>query len=491
MVDLSPLASRFSRLADELPSSRGEQATALRAALRSWSAEAGRVILEAAPRTPLREDVPRTWFEIARTQEALTEAQNQAAEVLHVDENDVYPAAIQDAYTTEWARAIASRLRALSRERVRVGASRDASDAGNVADGVAEGDTGDVADASELLKRLAPSGKAARTLHATSSDWKRFVWRIDEDVRFLLHGNEITPRSGCRPEVVRYLRALASQPRFMAYEHPGIVISRCSPPLDVFALIFGMAHAQQLRERDSGGGSEGISIQSFVNRHVFLEYLRSSKPGATSAIFARLGYWTLRASARVAFDVSSDYVRAPQDLTELAIQFATSCEATKIEEPLAARVSKNGAEDVRPASSMSAVRDASGAAAGPSQAQHSDDFSTVDWYGTRYVFTRRQQAEVVALLWGTKELPFPALRVGTIRDHLESVADVFRLGEVFRDASKRTKHPAWGTMIQAVAHGVYQLVAPAPRETIDPSPRSLAGPAREANRMKKRRGKRR
>jgi hypothetical protein len=462
MGDFSRFASKFSRIAEELPSSRGSQATSLRAALRSWSAEAGRAILDAAPPPSFRRSVPRTWFDIARAQDALTKLRDQAAEALGVPGDDAYPAAIQDAYTSDWQRALSRRLRVLS------------------------GDGVDVIRSTMILNRIAASGKAARTRRSSSSEWKQFVEKFDEEVRLLLREKEITPRSECHSDVARYLRAVANQPRFDAYHHPVVIEVRCSPPVDVFELSFGMAHAQQLRERDAGVDSGEISVRSFVDRHVFLEYVRSSKRGARSSILQMLGLWTMRAAAQVTIDVASDYLNEPQDLTELAILYATYSEA-KIEAHLAARVTTDGAEDTRPSNSMTTAPDGRAAAVATSPATHSDDYSTVNWYGTRYVFNRRQQAQVVALLWGSEELPFPAIRVGTIRKHLGSAADVFRLGEIFRDSSKGTKHPAWGTMIQQIGKGLYQLIAPVGDEIVDPMPSDASVRSRDGKRREKRR----
>lgn len=88
---------------------------------------------------------------------------------------------------------------------------------------------------------------------------------------------------------------------------------------------------------------------------------------------------------------------------------------------------------------------------------HSDDFTSVVWYGTGYYFNRRMQAPSVKALWAQWEKsPGLGLHATTILESLDSSIerDRFRLSLVFR------KHPAWGTMIVPAGEGAFKLAAP-------------------------------
>jgi hypothetical protein len=88
---------------------------------------------------------------------------------------------------------------------------------------------------------------------------------------------------------------------------------------------------------------------------------------------------------------------------------------------------------------------------------HSDDFTSVVWYGTEYYFRRGMQADSVKALWAQWEKsPGLGLHAGTILGLLDSSIerDRFRLPLVFRE------HPAWGTMIVPAGTGAYKLAAP-------------------------------
>jgi hypothetical protein len=88
---------------------------------------------------------------------------------------------------------------------------------------------------------------------------------------------------------------------------------------------------------------------------------------------------------------------------------------------------------------------------------HSEDFTSVNWYGTRYEFTKGLQARTIAALWGDGE-PFHTLTLETIEDKLgrsDSRKPKLRLDHVFRD------HRAWGTVVQQPTKGSFRLVPPA------------------------------
>lgn len=94
---------------------------------------------------------------------------------------------------------------------------------------------------------------------------------------------------------------------------------------------------------------------------------------------------------------------------------------------------------------------------------HSEDFTSVKWYGTRYTFTKGNQAESVQTLWEAWEQGGHTLSQETIRERINSADDHFQLAKVFRQHRKSggyEKHPAWGTMIQQETKGTYRLVPP-------------------------------
>jgi hypothetical protein len=80
----------------------------------------------------------------------------------------------------------------------------------------------------------------------------------------------------------------------------------------------------------------------------------------------------------------------------------------------------------------------------PKEAKHSDDFASVDWFGTLYEFTGNQ-AKCVKVLWTAWENGTPVLS----RERIIDIAGIERadgkLDQVFRVG--RSVHPAWGTMI--------------------------------------------
>jgi len=98
------------------------------------------------------------------------------------------------------------------------------------------------------------------------------------------------------------------------------------------------------------------------------------------------------------------------------------------------------------------------------QPSHSDDFTSVNWFGTEYSFGKGLQAESVRALWAAWENKTPSLSEKTIGEKAGSANDRFRLEHVFRPTNKgtgrRETHPAWGTMIKSVGKGVFALSPP-------------------------------
>lgn len=82
---------------------------------------------------------------------------------------------------------------------------------------------------------------------------------------------------------------------------------------------------------------------------------------------------------------------------------------------------------------------------------HTEDFSSVVWFGTSYTFTTAQRP-IVERLWATWEADMPGVTGEAILEAAGSEAR--RLRDVFKDS------PAWGTMIQSIRRGVYALVEP-------------------------------
>jgi hypothetical protein len=88
------------------------------------------------------------------------------------------------------------------------------------------------------------------------------------------------------------------------------------------------------------------------------------------------------------------------------------------------------------------------------EAKHSDDFSSVIWYGIKYPIFNKTQALVVGLLWKEWEKGTPTLSDSTIKKVIGSANERFRLRHTFRN------HPAFGTMIKSNGKGIYQLSPP-------------------------------
>jgi len=94
---------------------------------------------------------------------------------------------------------------------------------------------------------------------------------------------------------------------------------------------------------------------------------------------------------------------------------------------------------------------------------HSPDFTSVDWFGTRYTFAKGNQAESVRVLWEAWASGGHSLSQETIGDRIGSTAARFELSKVFRRKTADggyEPHPAWGTMIQQDSKGSYRLVPP-------------------------------
>jgi hypothetical protein len=89
-------------------------------------------------------------------------------------------------------------------------------------------------------------------------------------------------------------------------------------------------------------------------------------------------------------------------------------------------------------------------------ARHSDDFCSVHWYGTDYVFTTTQRG-CVRLLWKALDNGTPILSQQYILEHPDVEAESSRLSDLFKN------HPAWGTMIvPGGSAGTFQLRRPHP-----------------------------
>ena len=94
---------------------------------------------------------------------------------------------------------------------------------------------------------------------------------------------------------------------------------------------------------------------------------------------------------------------------------------------------------------------------------HSPDFTSVDWFGTRYTFAKGNQAESVRVLWEAWASGGHSLSQETIGNRIGSTAGRFELAKVFRRRAAGggyEPHPAWGTMIRSDSKGSYRLTPP-------------------------------
>jgi hypothetical protein len=96
------------------------------------------------------------------------------------------------------------------------------------------------------------------------------------------------------------------------------------------------------------------------------------------------------------------------------------------------------------------------------RATHSLDFTSVNWFGTRYTFAAGQQSRAVALLWSEFDKGEFTLSEKTIGEHIGSSADDYELRKTFQLGGKgRPMHPAWGVMIVRAGRNLYRLARPA------------------------------
>ena len=89
---------------------------------------------------------------------------------------------------------------------------------------------------------------------------------------------------------------------------------------------------------------------------------------------------------------------------------------------------------------------------------HSPDFTSANWYGTRYTFAKGNQAETIRVLWEAWEAGGHSLSQESIGEKICSKADRFELQKVFRTRQEDggySPHPAWGTMIRQSTKGSY------------------------------------
>lgn len=98
--------------------------------------------------------------------------------------------------------------------------------------------------------------------------------------------------------------------------------------------------------------------------------------------------------------------------------------------------------------------------ASPSVATHSEDFTSVNWFGQRYDFSKTQ-ACVIRLLWAEWEKGGFGLNEKYLGQEIGSDSDRYRLIDTFRRGGKY--HPAWDTLIKRRARGVFGLQPPTER----------------------------
>ena len=96
------------------------------------------------------------------------------------------------------------------------------------------------------------------------------------------------------------------------------------------------------------------------------------------------------------------------------------------------------------------------------QPTHSSDFTSVNWFGTRYAFSKGNQARSVKVLWEAWAEGGHGLSQETIGERIDSNADRFEMRKTFRRVGGDGEeiHPAWGTMIQRDGKGCCRLVPP-------------------------------
>jgi len=89
---------------------------------------------------------------------------------------------------------------------------------------------------------------------------------------------------------------------------------------------------------------------------------------------------------------------------------------------------------------------------------HSEDFTSVKWFGQHYCFTKTQ-ALCIRHLWTAWEKGGLGLSQATIGEKIGTASNRFRLLHVFR-SKKEGQHPAWGKMIRTTGKGIYALFPP-------------------------------
>lgn len=91
---------------------------------------------------------------------------------------------------------------------------------------------------------------------------------------------------------------------------------------------------------------------------------------------------------------------------------------------------------------------------------HSPDFSTVNWYGTQYRFSKGNQTGVVKALWKAWSSGKHGLNSETIGSTVKPTSDSFSVRDTFRVRRSNQMHPAWDTMIKSIGKGAFALVPP-------------------------------
>ncbi len=95
---------------------------------------------------------------------------------------------------------------------------------------------------------------------------------------------------------------------------------------------------------------------------------------------------------------------------------------------------------------------------------HAPDFTSVNWFGTRYTFSKGNQCQAVRVLWEAWEQGEHSLSQETIGKRIGSSADRFEMRKTFRQKKRKVceyePHSALGTMIQQGSKGCYRLVRP-------------------------------
>ncbi len=96
--------------------------------------------------------------------------------------------------------------------------------------------------------------------------------------------------------------------------------------------------------------------------------------------------------------------------------------------------------------------------------EHSEDFTSVIWFGTKYGFNKTQ-AKCIEILWKEWEKGKFGLSEKTISEGIGSSDENYKLKNTFRTKKKNKgggyiMHPAWGTMIVPAdtGKGIFKLI---------------------------------